>query len=53
MAYTFLDTLSTPAVMAAQSENGARELWENLDADRTFDRFTEDEVAFIAERDSF
>ena len=53
MGYTFLDTLSTPAVMAAQSENGARQLWENLDADRTFDRFTENEVAFIAERDSF
>ena len=53
MAYTFLDTLSTPAVMAAQSENGARKLWEKLDADRTFDRFTDSEAAFIAERDSF
>ena len=54
MAYTFLDTLSTPAVMAAQSENGSRQMWADLDAaDRAFDRFTEAETAFIAERDSF
>ena len=52
MAYGFLDTLSTPAVRAAQSANGARALWEREDIDRAFDRFTEAETAFIAERDS-
>ena len=53
MAYTFLDMLSTPDVQAAQAANGARQLWETVESDRSFDRFTEDEVAFIAARDSF
>jgi uncharacterized protein len=53
MAYGFLDTLSTPAVQAAQTANGARALWERQDIDRAFDRFTEAEASFIAERDSF
>lgn len=52
MAYTFLDTLSTPAVRAAQAANGAGSLWA-ADHDRAFDRFGEAEAAFIAERDSF
>ena len=53
MAYTFLDLLSTESVKAAQAANDARGLWETLEADRTFDRFTENEAAFIAARDSF
>ena len=52
MAYTFLDTLSTSGVRAAQAANGAAALWA-ADHDRAFDRFTEAEAAFIAERDSF
>lgn len=53
MAYTFLDLLSTPAVQAAQTAQGSRKVWENLTADRAFNRFTENEAAFIAARDSF
>jgi predicted pyridoxine 5'-phosphate oxidase superfamily flavin-nucleotide-binding protein len=53
MAYTFLDLLSTPAVQAAQSAQGSRKVWENLTADRAFTRFTQNEAAFIAARDSF
>ena len=52
MAYTFLDTLSTAGVRAAQAANGAQALWA-LDHDRAFDRFGEAEAVFIAERDSF
>ena len=53
MPYGFLDTLSTPGVRAAQAANGSREMWERLSLDRASDRFTEDEKAFIAARDSF
>ena len=52
MAYGFLDTLATPAVRAAQAANGGVS-WSAFDGDRAFDRFTENEAAFIAERDSF
>jgi len=51
--YKFLDLASTPSVRAAQAANGSREMWDRVDGDRTFDRFTEDERAFIAARDSF
>lgn len=53
MAYGFLDLLSTPSVQAAQAANGARKIWERFEGDRASDRFTENEAAFIAERDSF
>ena len=53
MPYGFLDTLSTPSVRAAQAANGTREQWERFSGHRAFDRFTENEVAFIAARDSF
>ncbi|MDF2117731.1 pyridoxamine 5'-phosphate oxidase family protein [Roseiarcaceae bacterium H3SJ34-1] len=53
MTYNFLDTLSTPAVKAAQTANGSGEFWSGFHGNRTFDRFTENEIAFIAERDSF
>ncbi len=52
MAYTFLDTLTTPGVIAAQTAQGVRRIWE-MDHDRAFDRFGENEAAFIAARDSF
>jgi uncharacterized protein len=53
MAYQFLDTVSTPSVRAAQAANGSRELWQRFKGERVSDRFTEDEAAFIAARDSF
>jgi uncharacterized protein len=53
MPFGFLDTLSTPSVQAAQAANGARQLWEREDIDRSFDRFTDAEAAFIGSRDSF
>jgi predicted pyridoxine 5'-phosphate oxidase superfamily flavin-nucleotide-binding protein len=53
MSYKFLDIASTPSVRAAQTANGSREMWEKFKGHRTFDRFTDDEAAFIAGRDSF
>jgi predicted pyridoxine 5'-phosphate oxidase superfamily flavin-nucleotide-binding protein len=53
MAYTFLETLMTPSVRAAQAANGVGEMWDRAGAERQFDRFTENEAAFIAQRDSF
>lgn len=53
MSYGFLDVAITPSVRAAQAELGADRLWRNFKGHREFDRFTENEVAFIAERDSF
>lgn len=53
MAYSFLDTLLTPAVRAAQAANGVGDMWDKAGAERQFDRLTESEAAFIAQRDSF
>ncbi|MCK0207126.1 pyridoxamine 5'-phosphate oxidase family protein [Starkeya koreensis] len=53
MSYGFLDIAVTPSVRAAQEEMGANHLWEDFQGDRTSDRFTPDEAAFIAARDSF
>ena len=53
MSYGFLDIMATSGVQAAQAANGSREMWEGLTQDRTFDRFNENEAAFIAGRDSF
>ena len=53
MSYKFLDIASTPSVRAAQAANGSREMWEKFKGHRTFDRFTDDEAAFISARDSF
>lgn len=53
MTYGFLDIATTPDVRAAQAANGADDLWSRFDGDRTFDRFTEAEMQFIAARDSF
>jgi len=53
MTYKFLEIASTPSVRAAQEANGSRQMWERVGGDRTFDRFTDHEAAFIAARDSF
>jgi uncharacterized protein len=53
MPYKFLDLISTPSVRAAQAANGTRAMWENFNGHRLFDRFTDNEIAFIGERDSF
>jgi predicted pyridoxine 5'-phosphate oxidase superfamily flavin-nucleotide-binding protein len=53
MAYGFMDIAMTPSVKAAQAENGSAHLWTDFKGHRAFDRFTENEVEFLAERDSF
>ena len=53
MSYGFLDIAVTPSVRAAQAEMGADRIWENFNGHREFDRFTENEIEFIASRDSF
>ncbi|MES2532010.1 MAG: pyridoxamine 5'-phosphate oxidase family protein [Pseudomonadota bacterium] len=53
MAYGFMDIATTPSVQAAQAAMGADHLWQDFKGHREFDRFTENEAAFIAERDSF
>lgn len=53
MAYGFMDIASTPSVRAAQAAMGTDHLWRDFKGHREFDRFTGNEAAFIAERDSF
>jgi predicted pyridoxine 5'-phosphate oxidase superfamily flavin-nucleotide-binding protein len=53
MPYGFLDIAATASVKAAQAAMGAARLWTNFEGERAFNRFTENEVAFIAARDSF
>ncbi len=53
MAYGFLDIARTPSVKAAEAANGSAALWDNFSGDRARDRFTDAEVAFIGQRDSF
>jgi predicted pyridoxine 5'-phosphate oxidase superfamily flavin-nucleotide-binding protein len=53
MPYGFLELLATPGVKAAQEENGSLALWSNFSGSRAFDRFTDAETDFIANRDSF
>ncbi|UJW74954.1 pyridoxamine 5'-phosphate oxidase family protein [Rhizobium sp. SL42] len=52
MPYHFLDLAVTSSVRAAQAEMGADHIWLG-NHDRPSDRFTENEVAFIEQRDSF
>ena len=52
MSYGFLDIAVTPGVRATQEQMGSAHLWEDFKGDRTFDRFTANEAAFIAARDS-
>jgi predicted pyridoxine 5'-phosphate oxidase superfamily flavin-nucleotide-binding protein len=53
MSYGFLDVAVTPSVRAAQAEMGSDRVWQDFKGHREFDKFTPDEVAFIAGRDSF
>ncbi len=53
MSYGFLDIAITPSVREAQIEMGVDHLWRDFGGDRAFDRFTHNEAAFIAARDSF
>jgi uncharacterized protein len=53
MSYSFLDVAITPSVRAAQARMGADRIWQGFKGRREFDRFTENEAAFIADRDSF
>ena len=53
MPYGFLDVAVTPSVQAAQAKMGADRIWRNFKGHRQFDRFTDNETAFIAQRDSF
>ena len=53
MPYGFLDIAITPSVRAAQVEMGADHIWQDFQGDREFDRFGENDAAFIADRDSF
>ncbi len=53
MAYGFLDIAVTPGVKAAQASMGSDRIWTDFKGDREFDRFAENEAAFIAARDSF
>jgi uncharacterized protein len=53
MSYGFLDIAVTPSVRAVQARMGADQIWQDFKGHREFDRFTEDEAAFIAARDSF
>ena len=53
MSYGFLDIAMTPSVRAAQAEMGASDHWAAFRGSREFDRFTANEAAFLAARDSF
>ncbi|SON55767.1 pyridoxamine 5'-phosphate oxidase, FMN-binding family [Hartmannibacter diazotrophicus] len=53
MAYGFLKIATTPSVRAVQAEMGVDRDWQSAGAGRDFDRFSDNEAAFIAERDSF
>ena len=53
MSYGFLDLAVTPSVRAVQAKMGADHIWQDFKGHREFDRFTENEAAFIADRDSF
>lgn len=53
MPFGFMDIALTPSVRAAQAEMGSDEIWSDFKGNRKFDRYTESERGFIAERDSF
>src|SRR5271165_5124497 len=53
MPYGFLDVAATPSVCAAQAAMGSERVWRDFKGHREFDKFTPDETAFIARRDSF
>jgi predicted pyridoxine 5'-phosphate oxidase superfamily flavin-nucleotide-binding protein len=47
-----MDIARTPSVQAAQAEMGADHLWTDFSGHREFDRFSDQEEAFIAEQDT-
>jgi predicted pyridoxine 5'-phosphate oxidase superfamily flavin-nucleotide-binding protein len=53
MSYGFLDIAVTPSVRAAQASMGTDGMWTDFKGHREFDRFSDNERAFIADRDSF
>jgi uncharacterized protein len=53
MSHGFMDIASTPSVKAAQAANGSADISAKYKGKRQFDRFTDTEREFIAERDSF
>jgi len=53
VGYGFLDIAVTPSVKAVQRAMGSDGLWTDFKGHREFDRFTANEQAFIADRDSF
>jgi uncharacterized protein len=53
MPYGFLDIAVTPSVRAAQAAMGVDQHWQHFKGERTFDKLTPNEAAFIAQRDSF
>jgi predicted pyridoxine 5'-phosphate oxidase superfamily flavin-nucleotide-binding protein len=53
MPFGFLDIAATPSVRAVQARMGVDRVWEDFKGDRAFDRFTDEEAAFMAARDSF
>ena len=53
MPYGFLEIATTPSVKAAQEKMGVNISWADFKGNRAFDRFTDNEAQFIAERDSF
>ena len=53
MPYGFLDIAVTPNVRAFQETMGVDGMWKDFKGDRSFDRFTENEAAFIEGLDTF
>lgn len=53
MAYDYLDIAATPSVRAAQKAMGSDRLWTGRSIDRASQRFSSQEMQYIAERDSF
>ena len=53
MSYGFLDIAITPSVRTVQASMGVDDRWKDFKGDRAFDRFTDNEAALIATRDSF
>ena len=51
--YSFLDLATSASVKSAQAEMGVDHLWAPGQVDRRMEAFTQNEEAFIAERDSF
>ncbi|MGM3276409.1 pyridoxamine 5'-phosphate oxidase family protein [Ralstonia sp. 24A2] len=53
MSYGFLVIAVTPSVRGVQASMGVEHVWQGFKGHREFDRFTDNEAAFIADRDSF